>query len=145
MTRDNFWLKKYCDVPGEGRLFFTMALLEGIWKMHFSIAITYNNIPDTVVLRKRYWWAWATWIWNRFSTSLSGVSSSGLLVLMMEIRGQMQSLAHHLNLGAFRSQTFCCNHGLQVLKKFVYVMYLLNLLLILIQSKVTEEDIEAKP
>jgi len=54
MTRDNFWLKKHCDMPGEGILFFTMAILEQIWKMHCKLAISYKNILNTVVLRKHY-------------------------------------------------------------------------------------------
>lgn len=38
MTRVNFWLKKHCDVPEEGRLLFTMAILEGIWNMQFKVS-----------------------------------------------------------------------------------------------------------
>lgn len=115
MTRDNFWLKRHCDVPRGGRLF---NINSGRSLENALLVSNYlQNIPNTVVLRKRYRLALAIWIWNRFSISLSGVPSSGLLVLMMLMRYWMKSLAHHKHLGDLRSETFCCNLVLHVLKK----------------------------
>lgn len=80
-----------------------------------------QNIPNTVVLRKCYWLALATWIWNRFSISLSGVSWSGFLILMMFMSDWMKSLAHYLDLGDLRLETFCCNLVLHVFNFFFNV------------------------
>lgn len=79
-------------MPGKGRLFFTMAILKGIWKMQFTLAIICKKISQILLFQES--------TTDEPEPFGCGTDFLQAWVECLDLSSWLQSLAHHLDLGA---------------------------------------------